>query len=154
MIFLLMDEKKKEVSEDSKIDKNQMNSDFDLVKILQESQKKNNKNTDIKQHDDGDKINVNNDKSTKIVANKLPKIERKIEKRQDDERKEDVEREIRENIEKENALKIQQQQDHEEKMREMQKWIQKCNRMHLKRKSKKKLKKKMMQKEMAIILIV
>ena len=140
MIFLLMDEKKKEVSEDSKIDKNQMNSDFDLVKILQESQKKNNKNTDIKQHDDGDKINVNNDKSTKIVANKLPKIERKIEKRQDDERKEDVEREIRENIEKENALKIQQQQDHEEKMREMQKWMQKMQQNAFKEKIKKEIK--------------
>ena len=122
MIFLLMDEKKNELPEDKKVNKNKTNGGFDLIKILQESQKKNNKDTDIKQNNDGDKISINNDKGNELKANKLPKTERKIEKQPDDKTK-DIEKEIREKIEKENALKIQQQQD-DEKMREMQKWMQ------------------------------
>ena len=115
MIFLLMDEKKKKFLEDKKADKSKTNDGFDLVKILQESQKKNNQNnkdTDTKQHNDGDNTKVSNDKSNEITANKLPKIEGRTEKRPD-ERKEDIEKEIREKIAKENALKIQQQQDDE-----------------------------------------
>ena len=134
-----MDEKKKEVPEYNTVDKSNANGGLDLVKILQESRRKNNTNTDIKQHDDGDKINVNNDKSTKIVANKLPKIERKIEKQPDDKTK-DIEKEIREKIEKENALKIQQQQDNDDKMKEMQRWMQKMQQNALKEKIKKEIK--------------
>ena len=141
MIFLLMDEKKKKFLEDKKADKSKTNDGFDLVKILQESQKKNNQNnkdTDTKQHNDGDNTKVSNDKSNEITANKLPKIEGRTEKRPD-ERKEDIEKEIREKIAKENALKIQQQQD-DEKMREMQKWMQKMQQNAFKEKIKKEIK--------------
>ena len=136
-----MDEKKKKFLEDKKADKSKTNDGFDLVKILQESQKKNNQNnkdTDTKQHNDGDNTKVSNDKSNEITANKLPKIEGRTEKRPD-ERKEDIEKEIREKIAKENALKIQQQQD-DEKMREMQKWMQKMQQNAFKEKIKKEIK--------------
>ena len=139
MIFLLMDEKKNELPEDKKVNKNKTNDGFDLVKILQESQKKNNKDTDIKQNNDGDKISINNDKGNELKANKFPKTERKIEKQSDDKTK-DIEKEIREKIEKENALKIQQQQDNEEKMKEMQKWMQKMQQNAFKEKIKKEIK--------------
>ena len=134
-----MDEKKKELPEDNKVNKDKTNDGFDLVKILQESQKKNNKDTDIKQNNDGDKISINNDKGNELKANKLPKTERKIEKQSYD-RTKDIEKEIREKIEKENALKIQQQQDNEEKMKEMQKWMQKMQQNAFKEKIKKEIK--------------
>ena len=137
-----MDEKKKELPEDKKVDKNKTNGGFDLVKILQESQKKNNQNnkdTDTKQHNDGDKISVNNDKGNELKANKLPNTERKIEKQPDDKTK-DIEKEIREKVAKENALNIQQQQDNDERMREMQKWMQKMQQNAFKEKIKKEIK--------------
>ena len=162
MIFHYMGDVVNDVRADKNVNLSKKDNGFDLVKILQNSQKKSNsvdkqdgkekdinsktlsgEEKDSKANDVNSRALFDDEKTIKIKNNNDRVIKKRMGHQDQDSVNKNMKKEISEQIEKENAMKIQQQNENER----LQEWMQKQEMQEMMRKMKQNALKEKIKKE-------